>query len=493
MKENRSRFFWIAWLLLWLAPIHPAASESAGQVSRLGLTAEENVSAYRIREALLRLREARMDFETAESLHTWGLISSNELTRRRIHWRAESLRVSSVVRAAVGEAIRIMVAEAARYRAADGALHVSLLLRVANEGLPPGLEIPPYLFAGGLHRCEVLYVSLLHGGAIVGQPYEMRCRMPRAGQSIRLDFRLLEETDRVVVRMDHCGATEEKNIILTELGTTGGGVKIRCNLISQEVPLGETAHFPITIEHPIGTEHSVRLEVSGLPREMRCGFIDPAKGARLTSLLLPATEREYPVDLQVSAPERVSREVVPGEALAFLVRIRAEESSTAGAPSGGAVLDSLQLEVIPRGRGELSVRCANLYVTAAKGKTTSTKIMVSNTGTGAVQNIQVTLEGPLGWELGTEPAALFDLPPGGSRELEALFAAPAEASPGDYEIEVLAAGYSAQSPVRSPRRTIRVMLERSGTKGVLLAAGGMLLLLMAGILAVGLRMLRRER
>ena len=148
-----------------------------------------------------------------------------------------------------------------------------------------------------------------------------------------------------------------------------------------------------------------------------------AEGRRITSVsITPGAGETVTVDVKPPAGALPGRYEVQ-----FLVNGRNTALSTA-------------LEVVLTGRNELSVNAPSgrLNATAAAGRTTPITVLVTNSGTIALNAVNLISQAPAGWEVAFDPPVVDTVEPGQTQEVIAQMEPPSNAVPGDYGVSIVA-------------------------------------------------------
>ena len=101
---------------------------------------------------------------------------------------------------------------------------------------------------------------------------------------------------------------------------------------------------------------------------------------------------------------------------------------------------STPLEVVLTGRNELSVNAPSgrLNAKAAAGQQTPITILVTNSGTIALNAVSLISQAPTGWEVSFEPPVVDTVEAGATQEVIAQLEPPSNAVPGDYGVSIVA-------------------------------------------------------
>lgn len=143
---------------------------------------------------------------------------------------------------------------------------------------------------------------------------------------------------------------------------------------------------------------------------------------------------------------------------------------------GGGETVSIPLQVEITGTYTLKITTpeGNLNADIKAGGTTKVAFVVTNDGTGPLQNVQLQATAPTNWEVTFEPSTIDVLPAGQQATVTAVFKPAENAIAGDYVVTV-----SAQADQATAQSDIRVTVKTStlwGVIGVLIAVAAIAIL-----------------
>jgi hypothetical protein len=430
---------------------------------------------FRVEEARQAYEYWASEWERAQELYRQGLISEQDLRRTEREFRRAALVYQEARLEAQGAVLRVRVERALKYLDRDDRIRVRLLLRrdAADIGGPIDLPTGP------------IYVSLLNpDGTAIARPYEHRLGSLPPGSQAVLEFVLLEDRDTVRVRVAEGGQVYEWPILL-ERGGRPDPLALTAEPFSQVADLGTQAAYRLKLEYFGKSQEIYQFRVTGLPPGFAYDLQDAETQARLTQVRLAPTTRTLPLVLVVYLPERLPDPVSIGQPLPFEVEL--VPSAASGSKSGVRV----RLELIPRGVGRLQVRTVNLYEETRPGREVTQVWTVTNTGEGTLDRVTLRVEPPWQWEVLRSPEAVPHLAPGEKADFRVILRPPSEVAVGDYEATVWAEAWTGTRPTRSDSLRMRVHVGAPGSIVGTVALLGSLVLLLAGIVFVGLRLMRR--
>ncbi|TLS50224.1 hypothetical protein FE782_21400 [Paenibacillus antri] len=152
-------------------------------------------------------------------------------------------------------------------------------------------------------------------------------------------------------------------------------------------------------------------------------------------------ERVSSVDVEAGATETVSVKVTPPqqvEAGTYTIPIVAETSSTS------ATLE-LQTAIIGRYDIELTTPSGLLSTDVTAGGDKKLELLVKNTGSVELTDVDLSSSTPIDWTVEFEPAKIDAIPPGESRTVVATLNASDAALAGDYALSIKASAPEASS------------------------------------------------
>jgi len=163
-------------------------------------------------------------------------------------------------------------------------------------------------------------------------------------------------------------------------------------------------------------------------------------------------ERVSSVDVEAGATETISVKVSPPEQVeagTYTIPIVAETSSTS------ATLE-LQTAIIGSYDMELTTPSGLLSTDVTAGGDKKLELLVKNTGTVELTDVNLSSSTPIDWTVEFEPATIDAIPPGESRTVVATMSASDAALAGDYALSV-----TASAPEASSEAQFRVSVKTS--------------------------------
>jgi hypothetical protein len=459
---------------------------------------------------LKRAREAyevaRNEYDRQQDLFGRKLITQADLERARSIFADAEVNYQQSLLAVLFEQQYVSVREAVKYQAADGRKHVRLKLANMSGGSAEFrtlVNIEDKLFRAlqpdVVHN---VYVSILNDdGAIISQPYEAKIEQLRYGEPQTLDFAMLQDLDAVTVYLIYANGTERNFKVFLQKDASVNRVVVQSEQFSQEIPLGKSATFDLTLELFSGASDTYSLEVVNLPAQIARYFTDPSGRARLSQLKFTESTRTKQAALEVALPDRPSDEVAMDRPILFYALVIPREqrrelgdlTERTWTEAEIRALDAgfVRLELLPRGKGELLVRAPLLFHSATAGEQVSTNIQLYNEGSHRIDNIEFEFELPLNWQKIVSPESIPSLDIAAEANVELTFIPPDNVAEGKYDIRLRTGGMSDNQPVTGEDKTITVEIrsETSLIGASLIVV--LLVLVVGGVVVFAVRLSRK--
>jgi len=462
---------------------------------------------------LLGLKRAKQAYETAQSeyerqkkLFDDGLISQNEFDKAHNVFTDAEVNYQQSLLAVIFEEQYITVSRAVKYQGTDGSKRVRLTMSNTSGGsaeLKKLAGVEDELFRA--LQPDVIpnvYVSILNDeNAIISQPYEQKINELSFGDPIVLDFGLLQDLDEVSVFMIYGNGNQRTMKIFLQKDESVDRVLVQSEQFSQEVDLGSSSSFDLSLELFSGSSNMFGLEVVNLPQQIGRFFKDPAGQVRLTQVKFTESSRSKKAALEVTLPDRPSDAIKLDQPISFYVLIvppdqlddvRARSNDTWTETQIEALnVGYVRLELVPRGRGELLVRIPQLFKSIEATEVAQATMELVNEGSHRLDNIEVDVDLPLNWRRTLAPDHIRSIEIGGDDRIELSFEPPDDVAPGKYNIRVRTSALSNGEPVTAEDKTITVEIQSEtslfGTGAILL----LLIVLVVGVVVYGVRLSRR--
>ncbi|TDI12888.1 MAG: hypothetical protein E2P04_04590 [Acidobacteria bacterium] len=460
---------------------------------------------------LLGLKRAQQNYQLAQeayersrNLFDQGVLSESERDAARQNLSEAEVNYQQSLLAVLFEQQYVAVLEAVKYQSKNGRKKVRLRLENTSSGGAEFRHLLPVedkLFLA--LRPEVVhdvYVSLGNDdNIIIGQPYEAKIEELRYGEPVDLTFELLQDVDQVTVNLAY-GQNAQRTIkIFLQKDETEDRAAVQSEQFAQEVELGSSATFDLTLELFSGVSDTFKLVVINLPSQINRYFLDPSSQARLSQFKFTESNRTRRAALRVSLPDRPSDEVSMDRPIPFFVMAiprQRLDSIDLGSLATQEDIEALgvgfvRLELVPRGVGRLLVKVPQLFYSIEVGESAEVIVELVNDGSRRLDNVEVTVEPPHRWDKLIEPPFVQAIGVGKEKKVTLLLTPPDDVVPGKYEVRVRSSSFSEDQPIEGDDKTISVEI-RPQVKVLAPALLAVALLgVITGVVYTGVRLSRR--
>ena len=405
-------------------------------LAQVGVPFNQRDDEYRLlglKRAKSAYEAAKADFERSQELAGKELISSRELETTRRTFADAEVNYQQSLLAVLFEMQYVTVASAVKYQGKDGRKHVKLTLANASGGSAEYrklLNIDDALFRS-LQPDIVnnVYVSLLNDeGAIISQPYEAKINQLKSSQPTSLNFTLLQDLDAVTVNLVYGSGTTRSPKIYLQKDASVNKVIVQAEQFSQEVELGGSASFDMTLELFSGLNNNYKLEVVNLPDQINRYFTDRSGQTRLSQFKFTESTNTRSAALQVFLPDRPTAAVEMDKSIPFYILvIPQEQRASLGNIQNKTWTEAeiqrlnvgyVKLEVVPRGVGRLLVKAPQLYHGINADEAVSATLHVKNEGSRRLDNIELEADVPLNWDKEITPPVIEALDIGEEKKFQ---------------------------------------------------------------------------
>lgn len=449
---------------------------------------------------------ARDEYERQKTLFEKGLISMDDLERVKGVFSDAEVNYQQSLLAVMFEEQYVSVKSAIKYHASNGARRVALTLANTSGGseefqklINTGDELYRALQPGLIHN---VYVSLMNDdGAIIGQPYERKVSELRYGEPQTVNFDLLQDLDAVTVFIIYGNGSQRSMKIFLQKDTSGDKVAVQSEQFSQEVELGSSAFYDLTLELFSGTSNTFTLEAVNLPDQISRFFKSESGQVRLRQVKFTESSRTKKAILQITLPDRASDEVVIDQTLPFYVLALPDDKlkdlgDVTAKHWTEKELDDLdigyvQLDLISRGKGVLTVKAPQLYHTIRAGETAEMTMEFINEGSRRLDYLQIKADPPLNWTKEITPASIASLDIGEEAKVHLKFTPPKDIAVGKYEVRVQSSALSSGQPINGSDKiaTIEIKAETNVIGTILVIM--FILAVVGGMVVYGVRLSRK--
>ena len=258
-----------------------------------------------------------------------------------------------------------------------------------------------------------IYVSIISDNAIIGQPYDQKIERLPANQPKDVSFVLLKDVDVVTVHILYGrGSIIDKTIYLQK-DSTINKVEIQSDQFSQEVELGNSATYDLSLELFSGTSNTFKLEVVNLPNQISRYFVNSGTDTRLSFFKFTESSSTKKASLKVFLPDRANDAIVIGQSIKFYVlaipqnRVKEVNIDSSKKYTEDELVKMnvgyVKLDLLPRGVGELLVKAQQLFFSIKPGESVQVPIELVNDGTRSLNNVEIDVDLPLKWTHTVDP------------------------------------------------------------------------------------------
>jgi hypothetical protein len=447
---------------------------------------------------LKRARQAyetgRAEFERQKTLFDRNLISDVELQRARNTFTDAEVNYQQSLLAVLFEEQYITVSSAIKYQAEDGSKRVRLTMANTSTGsaeFQKLVNLDDDLFRS--LQPDVIpnvYVSILNDvNAIISQPYELKIPRLTAGEPVELDFALLQELDAVTVFMIYGNGNQRTMKILLQKDESEDRVLVQSEQFAQEVELGRSTSYDLSLELFSGTSNTFSLEVVNLPEQIGRYFQDRAGQVRLKQVKFTESARSKDAALEITLPDRPGKDLALDVPIRFYVLVvppdrsidmtELRNRSWTEEDIRALKIGYVGLELVPRGKGEMMVRIPQLYHTIDADGYASLTAQLVNDGSHRLDNIEFDLDLPFDWTYEVDPDRIATLDIGRETRVEIKLTPPADIAPGKYNIRIRPSAVTNGEPISGEDRNVTVEI-RAETN---LFSTALILILLLGLVA----------
>jgi uncharacterized membrane protein len=316
-----------------------------------------------------------------------------------------------------------------------------------------------------------------------------------------VDFRLLEDLDAVTVSIIYGNGAQRMMKIFLQKDSSVDKVAVQSEQFSQEIELGKSATFDLSLELFSGANNTYSLLVLNLPPQIARFFKDPTGNARLSSVKFTESSHTKNAALEITLPERPTDDVLMDHPISFFVvvtpRDHLDKFSNPGEDNWSEEdlkkldVGYARLEMIPRGKGRLLVRAPQLYHSIKADESAKMYIEIVNEGSHRLDNIEISADLPFNWKKNLSREVISSLDIGEETRVELEFIPPADIAVGKYDIRLKINAVSNNQPVMSEDKTFTIEVRASanvfGTALLTILIVG----LVGGIVVLGARLSKK--
>ena len=331
----------------------------------------------------------------------------------------------------------------------------TIRMKLANAGLPPE---PVALSLTGVPTGWK--VDLLGGGQTVASA------MPGVNQDVALQLRVEVPKDaqpgaQKITVSAKGPITQAPDLVLTLTVATEAPAKLslKSRLPSLRGTPRSSFEYTLTVGNDSGKDLTVALSAQA-PANFQTTFSEAYGSNEISSIPVEAGQTKD-IKVRVTPPRDVKAGDYP-----VLVRVAAE----------GATADlRVTLQISGQGRLALSTRDGRLSGEAEVGKTSTFTLVLTNDGTAAIDEVEMSGTVPTNWKVEFNPRTIASLAPGDKKEVQVSVTPGEKAIAGDYVASFRANGRGEQASA-----DFRITVTTStlwGAVGIAIIAVALLVLL----------------
>lgn len=273
---------------------------------------------------------------------------------------------------------------------------------------------------------------------------------------------------------------------ITVTGTAADGstsvLEIAINVAEQvDNAVEVTADFPSLSGAP-DSDFTFNLTIANNTPEQQTFTFDPQGPQGWTVTASPTAEaRAATINIDAGATGDVKVTATPPDTAP-----EGDYQITVGVTAANGATGSIQLTAQVTGTPTLSLATADqrLDTSGHAGSEKRLPLIVANTGTAALEGVQLAGTAPTGWDVSFDPQEVDRVQPGDTRQVTAIIKPTADAVAGDYSMTIRASAGSQSSSV-----DVRFSVEGSRTLGFV--AVGVIVVTIAALAGVFWRFGRR--
>lgn len=461
---------------------------------------------------LLGLKRAKDNYELAKKelerkkvLFEEGRISQTEYEQSLKQFNGMEVDYQQQQLAVLFEDQYIIISNAVKYSSESGEKVVRLTLENSSSGsseLKKLINFDEELFkALEPDVINNVYVSIINDDAIIGQPYEQKIDRLPANQPKDVSFVLLQDVDVVTVHLLYgAGSTIDKRIFLQK-DSTINRVEIQAEQFSQEVELGNSATYDLSLELFSGTSDTFKLEVVNLPNQINRYFVNQGSDSRLSFIRFNESSSTLKASLKVFLPDRASDSIKMDKSITFyalaIPQNREKEINLDNSKqwTEKEIIDLnvgyAKLDLKPRGVGELLVKAQQLFFSINPGESVQVPIELVNDGTRSLNNVEIDVDLPLNWTHSIDPKTIDRLNVSEEKRAIINILPSSDVAPGRYEVRVSTTSLSDEQPISGEDKTINVEIKAETNLLLVIIIIILILGLVGGMVVFGIKLSRR--
>jgi len=453
-------------------------------------------------ESETALSRAEADYKEAQTLFEKGLASKVELAqaeetynKARMGREQANIELEKTRLAFLSHALYVSLEKAVLYRDDEGRKHALLTLRndsdqrkLVDDGSGEGTKT-------SLLTIENLTVRIQSDGKLIGRPFEHKVGQLAWRQSRNVDFVLQRDAEAVTVELAYADTVVRLPIFL-EREAKEDQVLVEASQFSLEGELGTRVAYDLNLERFVDDEKTFGLEVLNLPPDYSFEFREvgaDATGAdrRVSRIRFKKGVTTKSMQLVINMPREIGKDALNVKIPFFVLaldragqqRLATSKSQSGGRALAGPELDSARLsyetlELVPRGRAEVSIEASNFYTPAKLGEPIKWSFTLHNTGTVRLDRIRIYTGPPMDWTVSVTPEKDIALDVEAKQRVDAEIIPAADVVAGEYQMKVEARTLYEGRDVEAVAQILHVKVE--GKSNILI--GSILMIVLIGMI-----------
>ncbi|TQK03371.1 NEW3 domain-containing protein [Herbaspirillum sp. SJZ107] len=481
------------------AALAAAAFVAGMPANSLANSLQDQTSLLTIRENLVQVQLTRAKLQQYEPLAEKGIVSKTDIEQKRADARLAEIRFQRSVMDLVSTEPKITVERAVKVKGKDGQQYLELALRNATllvddsqqmlfASMDKDLAFPREILQ---RRLDNVFISVREannfaGGAGAGAgtgyaqgqfampsqvavaiPYDLKIGSWSYNETKVLRFRLLTDAERFNIHITYRSSEHEIGVY-AEQKFQSGDVELTAGRINQEANLGSAIDYPFEIRRSGQDSRAFFFQVYNLPPSISYSIVSADGKSRVSQVRLENGETARPLMLRLELPARHVEGFKLDAPLPFIVAA-VDEKNVAKLPAGdrkvaetdfsGQSLGSLELKLVARGLGKLSIVANSLVHELVPGAHSEFGFTVKNEGSSSLENIRFDSEKPNGIGVAFEPALITSVGVGQEKKVKVRVTTPNDSAVGEYELRVKTEGYSSTRPLAIDEKVFRLVVK----------------------------------
>lgn len=450
---------------------------------------------------------ARNEFERNKTLFEEGHISREKFDQIQKRFTDAEVNYQQILLSILFENQYITISKAVKYSTESGDKFVRITLNNISSGsaeLNKLVNIDEELFK--TLEPDVInnvYVSIINDeGAIISQPYELKIERLLANKPEELIFELLQDLDVVTVKLLYSNGTTDSKKIYLQKDSSINKVEIQSEQFSQEVELGNSATYNISLELFSGTSDTFKLETVNLPNQVSRHFVNRGTETRLSYIKFTESTSTKRASLKVFLPDRSSESITIDKSIKFYVlaipqnRVKEINIDRTKQWTEGEIANLnvgyVKLDLVPRGIGELLVKAQQLFFSIKPDEKVEVPIELVNNGTRSLNNVEIdVVYKPLNWDCSIEPKNIDQLKVSEEKRSIINIIPADDVAPGRYDVRVSTTSLSDEQPIAGEDKTINIEIKAETNLLGMIIILLLILGLVGGMVIFGIRLSRR--